>query len=143
MVVVGLLVALLPAITLSSAHADEITDQIAAYQSAKADFDSSMIAYAAMKNPKMASYRDVMAARKLAIEARQAARQAILDQFKLDLDKANNNYANARKSAKSVSEKQAINAAKRVAVAAAVSFRDNALALLIDLGPEPTQPPKK
>ena len=58
---------------------DIYTDQITVFQNAKADFDSSMATYSAMKNPKMAAYKDVMAARKIAMEAMKSARQAILD----------------------------------------------------------------
>ncbi len=135
--------AVMSSLTFSIAHADEVSDQVSAFQTAKANFDSSMNSYMAMKNQRMAEYRDVMAARSEAMKAMQSARKTILETFKANLDQANSDFMSARKGAKTAADKQAANNAKKKAIATAISARDDALALLVDLGPEPTKPSKK
>ena len=58
-------------------------------------------------------------------------------------DKANKDFATARSAAKSASDKQIANAARKAAIATASAIRDAALSQLPDLGPEPTKPAKK
>ena len=128
---------------ISIAHADDITDQVNAYRTAKSTFDSAMSVYNSSKNPRMAAYKDAMQAREDAAKALQSARKIILDSFKSALEKANGDFATARSAAKTSSDKQIANATRKAAIAAASALRDAALSQLPELGPEPTKPVKK
>jgi len=128
---------------ISFAHADDISDQVTAYRNAKSAFDNAMNVYSNAKSSRMAAYKDAVQARNEAAKALQSARKIILDSFKNALDKANSDFATARSAAKSASDKQIANAARKAAIATASAIRDAALSQLPDLGPEPTKPAKK
>ena len=129
--------------SISFAHADEVSDQVAAYKAAKSNFDDAMIAFNNSKNSKMAAYKDAVQARNDAAKALQSARKIILDSFKSALNKANNDFANSRSAAKTAGDKQIANATRKAAIAAASAIRDAALSQLTELGPEPIKPDKK
>lgn len=128
---------------ISFAHADDVTDQVTAYRTAKSVFDNAMNVYNSSKTPRMAAYKDAMQARNEAAKALQSARKIILDSFKSALDKANSDFATSRSAAKTASDKQIANATRKAAIATASALRDAALSQLPELGPEPSKPAKK